>query len=377
MEKKIILFVLGTRPEAIKIAPLYLALAAQPGFQPKILLTGQQPDMAREMLAFFGIAADHSITLERKTFTLSEFTALCLTACEDVISELRPELIVVQGDTSSAFCGALAGYYNQIKIVHLEAGLRTYDKYAPFPEEVLRRMIGTMADIHLAPTQTAREALLREGISSDAIHVTGNTVIDALLATVRKIETEAGFRDGLEADLQRQGVNVARLQNAVLITGHRRENFGDKFKAICQAIRDLAQEYTDQYFIYPVHLNPNVRGPVGEILDGIANICLTEPVSYPHFIYLMQKSRLILTDSGGIQEEAPSLGKPVLVMRDVTERPEAVAAGCARLVGTERIVAAVRELLENDAAYLAMSQVKNPYGDGHSAERIVHLLQDA
>lgn len=370
-----ILFILGTRPEAVKIAPLYRALKHDSAFTPLIALTGQHPGMAADILSFFGITADYIITLNRKNYSLSEFTSECLRELDIVASQVKPDLIFVHGDTSSTFCGALTAYYHKIPVAHLEAGLRTGDKFSPFPEEMMRKMTGSLADYHFAPTETARAALALENVPRDKIHVVGNSVIDALLWTSRKLDEDGAFTDGIRADLQAFG--LADSRDFILVTGHRRENFGAGFDKICSAIRQSAQKHPDYDFIYPVHLNPHVQGPVNAILNGISNVHLMPPVGYAHFVYLMKKCRLILTDSGGIQEEAPSLHKPVLVMRDTTERPEAIAAGCARLVGTDMIVPAIDELIGDVGAYDAMVISQNPYGTGDTANRITAILRQA
>lgn len=376
MTKKI-LFIIGTRPEAIKIAPVYQALRSHDQFKPLLCLTGQHQAMAEDILDFFNITHDFRLDLTRATFSLAEFTSQCLQAVSAVMEKSAPDLVFVHGDTASTFCGALAAFYHKVPLAHLEAGLRTYDKHAPFPEEMLRKMTGALADLHFAPTESARQALQKEGVPAQSIHVVGNSVVDALLWTRRLLETNAALRQQIQGDLQSLGLPTDLTDKTILITGHRRENFGKRFENICQAIRELAKAYPDSYFVYPVHLNPNVQKPVQKILGGIPNVHLLPPVNYPHFVYLMQACRFILTDSGGIQEEAPALGKPVLVMRDTTERPEALAAGCAKLVGVEAIVSAATALLEDTALYAAMSQASNPYGDGHTAEKIVRILEAA
>ena len=373
--KKKILFVIGTRPEAVKIAPVYRALQNADGLAPMICLTGQHPAMADEILSFFQIRPDFRLEPARQTFSLAEFTGLCLTGISAVLEQSVPDLVFVHGDTSSTFCGALAAYYQKIPVAHLEAGLRTGNKYAPFPEEMLRRMTGTLADIHFAPTARARDSLLRENVGTDRIHVVGNSVVDALLWATRRIATDAALKESVLADLGRLGLPAGLDGKTILITGHRRENFGGKFETICRSIKTVAAAYPGFHFIYPVHLNPNVQDPVRRILDGIPNVHLIPPVNYPHFVYLMQSCRFILTDSGGIQEEAPSLGKPVLVMREETERPEAVEANCARLVGADGIVEAAKALMEDPVLYNAMSKAANPYGDGTTSERIVGILR--
>lgn len=370
-----ILFILGTRPEAVKIAPLYRALKADSSFHPMVALTGQHPTMAVDILSFFDIVPDYNIALKRTNFSLSEFTSECLRELDNIVTQSKPDLIFVHGDTSSTFCGALTAYYHKIPVAHLEAGLRTNDKYSPFPEEMMRKMTGALAEYHFAPTETAQSALLRENIPQDKIWVVGNTVIDALLWASRKLDDDATFADSICTDLHALGFPKDDNRKFILITGHRRENFGPRFNDICNAIKQSAQDHPDHDFIYPVHLNPNVQAPVNAILNGIPNVRLIPPVGYAHFIYLMKKCRFILTDSGGIQEEAPSLHKPVLVMRDTTERPEAVAANCARLVGTAMIAPAINELISSPQVYDAMTSSQNPYGTGDTADKIVTILK--
>lgn len=373
--KKKILFVIGTRPEAIKIAPVYNALKRKPDdFDPVLVLTGQHPEMANQILSFFGIKPDYQMTLDRVNFSLTEFTSLALSGVGSLLEKISPDMVFVHGDTSSAFCAALAGYYQKIPVAHLEAGLRTGNKYSPFPEELMRKMIGSLATYHFAPTENAKQALLNEGVSEENIWNVGNSVIDALLQTQDLIEKDVRIKDSIQNDLQQFGITNDITDRFVLITGHRRENFGKNFESICYAIKECAQTHKSYHFVYPVHLNPNVQKPVNDILGGIDNVHLIPPVNYLHFVYLMKTCRFILTDSGGIQEEAPSLRKPVLVMRDTTERPEAVSENCARLVGTDHIVSSVSDLINNPAVYSAMSKGKNPYGDGKTAERIVKIL---
>jgi UDP-N-acetylglucosamine 2-epimerase (non-hydrolysing) len=375
--KKKILFIFGTRPEAIKIAPVYLALKGHARFEPLIGLTGQHPTMAEEILTFFGIKPDFKMEMQRVNFSLSEFTAKCLEQVDTLINQAKPDLVFVHGDTASTFGGGLGAYYHRIPVAHLEAGLRTGLKHSPFPEELMRRMTAVLSDYHFAPTNASRDALLKENVSAEQIHVVGNTVIDALMHAVETLKSDAALRTKIIGDLKQLGLPENLGDKTILITGHRRENFGGKFEEICNAIRQLAQEHPDYNFIYPVHLNPNVQEPVNKILGGIENVYLIPPQNYAHFVYLMNASRFILTDSGGIQEEAPSLGKPVLIMRDATERPEVITAGCAQLVGTDRIVSAVKALISDAELYKKMSHVKNPYGDGHTAEKIVGILEES
>jgi UDP-N-acetylglucosamine 2-epimerase (non-hydrolysing) len=369
-----ILTIFGTRPEAIKMAPLVKALARRPEIESRVCVTAQHRQMLDQVLELFGIRPDFDLDIMRPGQSLSGITSEILTRIEPVLKDYRPNLVLVHGDTSTTFASTLAAYYQQIPVGHVEAGLRTGNLYSPWPEEANRKLTGALARIHFAPTERSRANLLAEGVSASAIHVTGNTVIDALLLVKQRLDSDASLRGSLAAGfpMLRAG---ARL---VLITGHRRENFGDGFERICTAIGELASRYPDADFLYPVHLNPNVREPVNRILSNRGNVHLIEPQDYLPFVYLMDRSHLILTDSGGIQEEAPSLGKPVLVMRDTTERPEAVDAGTVRLVGTDTraIVDAVATLLSDGAAYDSMSYAHNPYGDGNACERIVDAVSE-
>jgi len=352
----------GTRPEAIKLASLIHALSDHPGVEVRICVTGQHREMLDPVMAFFGLAADWDLRAMTPDQTLAGLSAHLLEGIDRVLAEWRPDGVVVQGDTTSTLMGALAAFYLRIPVYHVEAGLRTGDRFSPFPEEVNRRAASVMADWHFAPTERNREALRMEGVPDNRIHVTGNTVVDALLLA----------RERLEPDAEEDG------RRMVLITGHRRENFGPGFLRICEAIRALADRFPDVRFVYPVHLNPRVRDPVGRLLSDIPNVELLEPLSYPDFVRLLDRCHLILTDSGGVQEEAPTFGKPALVMRDTTERWEGIHAGTARLVGTDRdhIVTEVARLLTDDAAWHEMSRADNPYGDGQAAARILgHLLE--
>ena len=369
--------IFGTRPEAIKLCPLVLAMRESPSLEPHVCVTGQHREMLAQVLEAFDITPDVDLGLMRTNQTLGGLTSRAVAAIDAYLDEARPDLVVVQGDTTTVLCAALCAYYHQIPVAHVEAGLRTGDKFAPFPEEMNRVLASRLTDLHFAPTDTARLNLLKEGVDADRVHVTGNTVIDALLIAVDKVRQTPPRVDDLPADLQ-PGADGPRL---VLITGHRRENFGDGFDAICHAIADLAARFPDVHFVYPVHLNPNVREPVGRILGQATadNVHLIAPLPYLPFVAMMDRATLLLTDSGGVQEEAPSLGKPVLVMRATTERPEAVNAGTARLVGADRrrIVESVSQLLTDPAAYAAMAQAINPYGDGHACRRIVEIIEQS
>jgi UDP-N-acetylglucosamine 2-epimerase (non-hydrolysing) len=366
-----VLTVFGTRPEAIKLAPVVLELQRRPdSFTTRTCVTAQHREMLDQVLTAFGLKPDHDLNIMKPGQTLAEVTAHAVQGLSRVIECERPDIVLVQGDTTTAMCGALAAYYNRIAVGHVEAGLRTDDKYAPFPEEMNRRLVGCLADYHFAPTAGARQALVAEGINESAIHLTGNTVIDALLTVRDRVrETRPALPDGLLEKLERKRM--------VLVTGHRRESFGADFENICHAIRDVTDLVDDVVFVYPVHPNPNVRTPVTRLLGSHERIALVDPLPYEPFVWLMDRALIVLTDSGGVQEEAPSLGKPVLVMREITERPEGIAAGNARLVGVRRqtIVQALCELLEQPAARARMTAVNNPYGDGRAAQRVVDVLE--
>jgi len=360
-----ILTIMGTRPEAIKLAPVILELEKHPEiFQSKVCVTAQHREMLDQVLAWFGITPHYDLDLMEKDQGLSEFASRSLVGVTQVLKELNPDLILVQGDTTTVMMAALAAFYLKIPVGHVEAGLRTTDPYNPFPEEINRRVAGVLATYHFAPTERAASALKDEQVPEDRIYITGNTVVDALLWTINK---PIKFDIGLNLDDKR----------IILVTAHRRESFGAPFRNLCQAIRDLADRNEDVTVVYPVHLNPNVRKPVNKILAGHPRIHLLEPLRYEAFSHLMSRSYLILTDSGGIQEEATVIGKPLLVMRETTERPEAVEAGTALLVGTEkeRIVTEAEKLLNNHDLYQRMAQAKSPFGDGHSASRIVNILK--
>lgn len=364
-----LLFIFGTRPEAIKMAPVILECARRPEFEVKVAVTAQHRQMLDQVLQFFGIVPDYDLGLMKPNQSLFDITADGLRKLEPVLDEVKPDVVFVQGDTTTAFIGALAAYYKKIKVAHIEAGLRSYNKYSPFPEEINRVLTGHLADIHFAPTVGAANNLQLENIN-DNVHVVGNTVIDALLLGLELIKGEKG--DAVRAALA--GLPIEK--KFVLITGHRRESFGLPFENICAAIKSTAQEFSDVHFIYPVHLNPNVVEPVHRLLDAIPNVHLVAPMEYPQFIALMERCHLVLTDSGGIQEEAPALGKPVLVMRAITERLEGIDSGTARLVGTskEKIQAALRELLLDEKAYSTMANAVNPYGDGTAAQQIATII---
>lgn len=372
-----VLSIFGTRPEAIKMAPVVLGLAQADGIESKVCVTAQHREMLDQVLDLFKIKPDHDLNLMAPGQDLFDITARSLLGLRDVLRQVRPDVVLVHGDTTTCFAAALAAFYENIPVGHVEAGLRTGDLSAPFPEEANRSLVGRIASYHFAPTEGSRRNLLAESVNPDRIWVTGNTVIDALLM-VRDMVSAYGddhWREHFGAKLYGRIVNPAR--KLILITGHRRENFGQGFIDLCTAIRDLANAHPDWDLLYPVHLNPNVRKPVYDILEGLDNVMLIEPEDYAPFVWLMDHSDMILTDSGGIQEEGPALGKPVLVMRNVTERPEAVEAGTVLLVGTDRekIVAGVERVLLDSAVYSAMSHAHNPYGDGHAVERIIEALK--
>ncbi len=369
-----VMLVFGTRPEAIKMAPLVKGLQACPDLQTVVCVTAQHREMLDQVLRLFDIVPEHDLNIMKPGQDLFDITGNILHGLKGVFAQERPDLVLVHGDTTTTLATSLAAYYARIAVGHVEAGLRTGNKHAPFPEEMNRKLTGALADIHFAPTPASQANLLREGVAADTIHVTGNTVIDALLAVVDKLRND---RD-LQAEFAQRFSFLDPKRRLVLVTGHRRENFGEGFQNICNALADIAAEHADVQVLYPVHLNPNVRQPVNDILAarGLANVHLIDPVDYLPFVYLMDRAHIIVTDSGGIQEEAPSLGKPVLVMRDTTERPEAVEAGTVQLVGTsrEKIVAEARRLLTDEQAYATMSRAHNPYGDGQAVARIVQQI---
>jgi len=367
-----VLTVFGTRPEAIKMAPLVKHLQTVPGIESSVCVTAQHRQMLDQVLELFEIEPEHDLDLMRPRQDLYSVTSDILQSLKPVYGAHRPDLVLVHGDTTTTFATTLAAFYQRIPVGHVEAGLRTGNLLSPWPEEANRRLTGALARLHFAPTTVSRDNLLRENVSAAQIVVTGNTVIDALLM----IQAKLARTPALSATLAAQFPYLRDGARLLLITGHRRENFGDGFERICQAIAQLARRYPDLDLVYPVHLNPNVREPVGRLLSGIDNVHLVEPLDYLPFVYLMTRSTVILTDSGGIQEEAPSLGKPVLVMRDTTERPEAIDAGTARLVGTnvKSIADGVSMLLDDAAEYRRMSIAHNPYGDGHACERIASTL---
>lgn len=353
------------------MAPVITALATDPSLEIKTCVTAQHRQMLDQVLEIFSLVPDFDLNLMKPGQDLSDITSNVLLSMRQVYAQWRPDLILVHGDTSTTLAASLSAYYAQIRIGHIEAGLRTYDKYSPWPEEMNRRLTSSLSDIHFAPTAQARENLLQEGVAASAIHVTGNTVIDALLNIVERLHNDTALKTRFEAEFSFLNAN----KRLILVTGHRRENFGSGFEQICLALREIAVR-DDVEIVYPVHLNPNVQKPVHRLLSDIPNIHLIEPLDYLSFVYLMDRSTLMITDSGGIQEEAPSLGKPVLVTRAATERMEAIQAGTARLVGsgTESIIRETNHLLDDAAAYAAMSNIHNPFGDGKAASRIHDIL---
>lgn len=384
---KKIMLVFGTRPEAIKMAPLVKELEKHPEeIETIVCVTGQHREMLDQVLDIFGITPHHDLNIMKQGQDLYDVTSRVLLGMRDVLDMVRPDIVLVHGDTTTSTASALAAFYRQIPVGHVEAGLRTHDIYSPWPEEMNRQLTGRIATFNFAPTPLSRANLLREGVAEEKITVTGNTVIDALHHVVDKIERDAALAADIDRRLLEAGYDTGRLaggRRLVLITGHRRENFGDGFLSMCRAIKTLSERYPEVDFVYPMHLNPNVRKPIrevfGECQGKAGNMHFIEPLEYLSFVSLMAKSDIVLTDSGGIQEEAPGLGKPVLVMRDTTERPEALEAGTVKLVGTDydKIVGEVSQLLDDRDSYERMSHAVNPYGDGHASERIVnHLIKD-
>ena len=379
---KRIMLVFGTRPEAIKMCPLVKEFQKYPSdFETVVCVTGQHREMLDQVLRIFDVTPDYDLNIMKQGQDLYDITSRVLTGMREVLDKVRPDVVLVHGDTTTSTAAALAAFYRQIPVGHIEAGLRTHNIYSPWPEEMNRQITGRIATYDFSPTPLSRQNLLDEGVSQDKIIVTGNTVIDALHMVVARIKDDLALQLQLSEQLQTAGYDVSRSKRLVLITGHRRENFGEGFLNICRAIRDLAKKYPEVDFVYPMHLNPNVRKPIheifGERLEDLGNLFFIEPLEYLDFVFLMEKSTLVLTDSGGIQEEAPGLGKPVLVMRDTTERPEALDAGTVKLVGTDydKILREVSSLLDDKVAYDAMSHAVNPYGDGHACARIVGKLK--
>lgn len=384
---KKVMLVFGTRPEAIKMAPLVKEFQKYPAdFQTIVCVTGQHREMLDQVLEIFEIEPDFDLDIMKPGQDLYDVTAQVLTGMRDILKEIQPNVVLVHGDTTTSTATALAAFYQQIPVGHVEAGLRTHNIYSPWPEEINRQITGRIASCHFSPTTLSKQNLLNEGVDEQQITITGNTVIDALYMMVKKIKADGTLRNAIGKLLQNAGYDVLRLttgRKLILITGHRRENFGIGFINICHAIKTLAETYPNVDFVYPMHLNPNVRKPIhevfGEKLNETDNIFFIEPLEYPSFVYLMEQSSIVLTDSGGIQEEAPGLGKPVIVMRDTTERPEALEAGTVKLVGTDydKIVNEVSSLLSDENAYRKMSKAINPYGDGLACKRIVDTFLSA
>ena len=382
--KKRVMLVFGTRPEAIKMAPLVKCLQQRDTeFEPIVCVTGQHREMLDQVLKIFEIKPDYDLNIMKVGQDLYDITSRVLLGMRDVLTKVNPDIVLVHGDTTTSTASALAAFYQQIPVGHVEAGLRTRNIYSPWPEEMNRQITGRIATLDFSPTPLSRQNLLDEGVGEEHIYVTGNTVIDALHIVVNKINSDKYLKDNLSSHLREQGYDVARLEcgrRLVLITGHRRENFGDGFLNICKAIKHLSEKYADVDFVYPMHLNPNVRKPIhkifGDNLSDLGNLFFIEPLEYLDFVFLMEKSTIVLTDSGGIQEEAPGLGKPVLVMRNTTERPEALDAGTVKLVGTDynKIVDNVSILLDDENEYNKMSRANNPYGDGKASPRIADAL---
>lgn len=378
------MLVFGTRPEAIKMCPLVKEFQKHPDkFETIVCVTGQHREMLDQVLKIFEVTPDYDLNIMKQGQDLYDVTARVLTGMRDVLNQTKPDVVLVHGDTTTSTAAALAAFYQQIPVGHVEAGLRTHNIYSPWPEEMNRQITGRIATYDFAPTPLSRQNLLNEGVDDSKIFVTGNTVIDALQQVVARIQSSNTLREELNQKLQVCGYDINRLNNdkkLVLITGHRRENFGEGFISMCTAIKDLTQKYPDVDFVYPMHLNPNVRKPIHEVfgqdLKNLGNMFFIEPLEYLEFVYMMSKSDIVLTDSGGIQEEAPGLGKPVLVMRDTTERPEALDAGTVKLVGTDynKILSEVSELIDNHSSYEKMSKAVNPYGDGKACGRIVNTL---
>ena len=373
---KKILIVFGTRPEAIKMAPLVKEFKKDNNnFETRVCVTAQHRQMLDQVLEIFDIVPEYDLNIMKPGQDLYDITANVLVGIGDVLSDFKPDIVFVHGDTSTTFSASLAAFYSKIKVGHIEAGLRTYDIYSPWPEEGNRQLTGVLANYHFAPTQQSKTNLLQEGKNQSDIYVTGNTVIDALMYVLQRIDNQFELKEKIKAKISSQ-YQLDEARRVILVTGHRRENFGQGFINICQGLKEIAKKNPDIDIVYPVHLNPNVQQPVNEILSDITNVYLIDPLQYEEFIYLMSQSYFIITDSGGIQEEAPSLGKPVLVMRDTTERPEAVEAGTVKLVGCDKVtlVNEAQKLLHDNEEYGKMARAHNPYGDGKASVRIVDII---
>ena len=377
MKLKKVLLVFGTRPEAIKMAPLVKAFQGDTDFETKVCVTAQHREMLDQVLEMFDIEPDYDLNLMKPGQDLYDITSNVLLGMKDVLTDFTPDVVLVHGDTTTTSATSLAAFYQKIKVGHVEAGLRTHDIYSPWPEEANRQITGDLASYHFAPTSTSQDNLLRENKDAQNIIVTGNTVIDALFLALEKIQTNEELKNSIIQSINTQ-YKLDDSKKLILVTGHRRENFGQGFINICESLKTLALNNQDIDVVYPVHLNPNVQKPVKEILSDVNNVYLIKPLQYESFLYLMSKSHFIITDSGGVQEEAPSLGKPVLVMRDTTERPEALEAGTVKLVGTDpkKIIKEAQKLLDNKEEYEKMSQAHNPYGDGKACQRIIQFLKE-
>lgn len=373
---KKILIVFGTRPEAIKMAPLVKAFKSNNHFDTRVCVTAQHRQMLDQVLEIFEISPEYDLNIMKAGQDLYDITSNVLVGVRDVLADFKPDIVFVHGDTSTTFSASLAAYYSKVKVGHIEAGLRTYDIYSPWPEEGNRQLTGVLANYHFAPTVQSQENLLKEGKNQNDIYVTGNTVIDALMYVLHRIESQPELKEKIKKKISSQYL-LDHNRKVILVTGHRRENFGQGFINICEGLKQIALNNPNVDIVYPVHLNPNVQKPVNQILSDIENVYLIDPLQYEEFIYLMSQAYFIITDSGGIQEEAPSLGKPVLVMRDTTERPEAVAAGTVKLVGCDKetLVREAEKLLHDHSEYEIMSRAHNPYGDGKACERVVQLMQ--
>ena len=369
-----VLTVFGTRPEAIKMAPLAIKLAEQEGIDARVCVTAQHREMLDQVLGLFEITPDYDLNIMKPGQDLTDVTTNILQGIKPILADFKPDVVLVHGDTATTFATSLAAYYQQIAVGHVEAGLRTGNIYSPWPEEANRKLTGAITTYHFAPTETSQQNLLNEAVAQENITVTGNTVIDALLDVSAKLKNDTA----LNSEMAERFSFLNKEKKLILVTGHRRESFGGGFERICKALAYTAEQHPDCQIVYPVHLNPNVQEPVNRLLKGVPNITLIEPQDYLPFVYLMNQAHIILTDSGGIQEEAPSLGKPVLVMRDTTERPEAVSAGTVKLVGTDvdKITTSLNQLLTDEKAYEEMSFAHNPYGDGKACERIIEVLRE-
>ena len=382
--KKKILFVFGTRPEAIKMAPVVKLFRQSNDFESIVCTTGQHREMLDQTMRIFEIESDHELNVMKKNQTLSQLTVNLLSELDIVLEEIKPDLLFVQGDTTTSLVGGLAAYYNKIPIAHIEAGLRTGNKYKPFPEEKNRHMLSVLSDLHFSPTDLSRNNLIREGVDEGKIWVTGNTVIDAMQMILSSQESDLEEEKQLSSFLNREiGIDFTSPPESapkiILVTGHRRENFGEGIRSVCEGLLKIAKQRPDVLIVYPVHLNPKVQVPVKELIGGVDNIKLISPIDYEKFLFLLKKSYIVLTDSGGIQEEAPSLGKPVLVTREVTERPEGVEAGTVKLVGTDKkiLIQEINKLFDDPSYYKSFSKVSNPYGDGNAASRIIEVIRSS